>query len=329
MTTMDDASLLAFVDGTLPPLEHSRVARQVGTSAELSERMSWLHASELGYAAAFDVQALPPVPAQLSNKVDALIDAHLAKQSAQRAVDDAIRAAKASSANPVDRTPPADAAASFAAGANVQYLPTRAPATPRASLTWMAAAFIAGAFCWGIATHWMPSTGDSVPRLVAMASDAWSVSPWISAAAAYQKLYSRATIVRIEPDMPLTAATLDDIHRDDDLAVGIPDLSEQGLAFKRIQRLRWNGKPVVQIVYLPAQGAPVALCVIKEQRADAAPARARLDSLDVVSWRRGGLGYALLGAHGTVDLNGLGKRLYSGNATSLSRKETEVWQDVG
>lgn len=335
MTTIDDASLLAFFDGTLPPDEHSRVAQQIGTSPELTERMSMLHASELAYATAFDDQALPPLPAGLALNVDALIEAHLAKQSAQRVVDAAIHAIAAGSTGSADRAghgAPADDDALIAHAANVHRFPVRASAKPREKLTWLAAAFVAGAFCWGIATHSMPSLNGSEPGVVATASNdsnASNVSPWIAAAAGYQQLYSRATVARVEPDMPVTAATVSDIRRDDDLAVEIPDLSKQGLTFKRIQRLRWHDKPLVQIVYLPAQGAPVALCMMKAQQADAMPTGGRVDSLDVVSWRRGGLSYALLGEHGSVDLDGLGKQLYQGNATSLSRNETEVRADAG
>jgi hypothetical protein len=48
----------------------------------------------------------------------------------------------------------------------------------------------------------------------------------------------------------------------------------QGLTFKRVQRPRFHDKPLVQIVYLPEKGNPVALCVLKEAKADAAPSNA-------------------------------------------------------
>lgn len=329
MTTIDDASLLAFFDGTLPPLEHSRVARTVGTSPELSERMSRLSASDLAYATAFDDQALPPLPGRLVANVDALIHAHLAKQSAKRAVQDAIQAVSIAPTEHVDEDSINDDAALIADAANVHRLPTRKPSTSRAAPVWLAAAFVAGAFCWGIVMHATSLPGSNAPSMVATAADTSHVSPWITAAAGYQELYSRETVARIEPDMPVTAATVSDIRHDDDIDVSIPDLSKQGLAFKRIQRLRWHDKPLVQIVYLPEHGAPVALCVLKEQqRADATPTVARVDALDVVSWRRGGVGYALLGERGNVDLDALGKQLYNGDATSLSRNELDARTDA-
>jgi hypothetical protein len=49
----------------------------------------------------------------------------------------------------------------------------------------------------------------------------------------------------------------------------------QGLTFKRVQRPRFHDKPLVQIVYLPEKGKPVALCVLKEAKADAARPMAR------------------------------------------------------
>jgi anti-sigma factor RsiW len=112
--------------------------------------------------------------------------------------------------------------------------------------------------------------------------------------------------------MRVTANTVADIRRVDNLALQIPDLRSQGLTFKRVQRLRFHDKPLVQIVYLPEKGKPVALCVLKEARADAAPSNARVDGIAVVAWRRGQLGYALIGEPGTVDLDSLGKQLYNG-----------------
>ncbi|WP_244128333.1 hypothetical protein [Burkholderia gladioli] len=105
----------------------------------------------------------------------------------------------------------------------------------------------------------------------------------------------------------------------------IPDLRSQGLTFKRVQRLRFHDKPLVQIVYLPEQGKPVALCVLKEAKADAAPSSAQVEGMSVVSWRRGQLGYALIAAPGDVDLDALGKQLYNGQvSTTISAADTGV-----
>jgi hypothetical protein len=43
----------------------------------------------------------------------------------------------------------------------------------------------------------------------------------------------------------------------------------------------------------------------------------------VVAWRRGQLGYALIGEHGAVDLEALGQQLYSGQVpTTVTGNDT-------
>ena len=76
-----------------------------------------------------------------------------------------------------------------------------------------------------------------------------------------------------------------------------------------MQRLRFNNKPLVQIVYLPKEGAPIALCVMKEVKPDAAVADQKVASMTVVTWRQAELGYALIGQPQGVDLTALGKQI--------------------
>jgi anti-sigma factor RsiW len=186
-----------------------------------------------------------------------------------------------------------------------------------ARLSWptFAVAFAAGVFCCGVGLRLAPQlTGGNDG--FSTASNGSGMAMWIKAAAGYQQLYSRDTIVLLQPDSRVTAATVAEIHDVDNLAMQIPDLRSQGLTFKRVQRLRFHDKPLVQIVYLPEKGKPVALCVLKEAKADAAPSSDRVDGMAVVAWRRGQLGYALIGEPGTVDLDALGKQLYDGQVST-------------
>jgi anti-sigma factor RsiW len=299
---IDDAILLAYVDGTLPADERAHVERAIHESDDLTSRLSTLQASQLPYAHAFSQQALPPLPETLRRNVDELIRQHLAGAGTPRAANDAI-AVDAVDIGGELRIP---------SGGNVHRL------KPRASLPWLAVAFVAGVFCCGVAFRLLPQlTGGG---RIMTASDDSGVSPWIAAAAGYQQLYTRATVASLQPDLRASAATVAEIRQDDGLAVQIPDLRSQGLAFKRVQRLSFHGKPLVQIVYLPEHGAPVALCVLKEAKADAVPASDRVEGMDVVVWRRDQLGYALIGEHGGLDLEALGKQLYGGQvSTTIGR----------
>jgi anti-sigma factor RsiW len=306
---IDDATLLAYVDGELPPDECAQVERAVRESDEVSLRVSTLRASQLPYAQAFSRQALPPLPETLRRNVDELMRQHLADARAPHAANDAtaVDAIDIAGGGESDqsRIPP---------GGKLHRL------KPRASLPWLAVAFVAGVVCCGFALRLLPQlTGGGA---IMTASTDSSVSPWIAAAAGYQQLYTRNTVASLEPDLRASAATIAEIHEDDGLAVQIPDLRSQGLSFKRVQRLNFRGKPLVQIVYLPEQGAPVALCVLKEAKADAAPASDRVEGMDVVVWRRGQLGYALIGEHGGRDLEALGKQLYDGQvSTTIGRND--------
>jgi hypothetical protein len=157
-----------------------------------------------------------------------------------------------------------------------------------------------------------------------LASVGTGVSPWVTAAASYQQLYSRDTLAYVDPDANLSIKTVKEIREDDGLALRIPDLSAAGLTFKRVQRLRFNNKPLVQIVYLPEKGAPVALCVMKEVKPDAAVEDQRVASMTVVTWRQAELGYALIGQPEGVDLAALGKQIAAGGTAQLFSREISL-----
>ncbi|MEK6317840.1 MAG: anti-sigma factor [Burkholderia gladioli] len=309
---IDDASLLAYVDGELTPQENARIEEAIAASEELASRVAMLRASQLPYGEAFDQQSLPPVPESLTRSVDELIRRHLAGEGASVAAPQATAAA----ANADDE----DSEASL--GPNVHRLKPRTRSLPSFSWPKLAVAFVAGAFCCGLALQFAPRLSGG--GLLTASNDS-GMTPWIKAAAGYQQLYSRDTVAALQPDMGATATTVADIHDADKLALQIPDLRSQGLTFKRVQRLRFHDKPLVQIVYLPEQGKPVALCVLKEAKADAAPSSAQVEGMSVVSWRRGQLGYALIAAPGDVDLDALGKQLYNGQvSTTISAADTGV-----
>jgi len=90
-----------------------------------------------------------------------------------------------------------------------------------------------------------------------------------------------------------------------------------GFTFKAVDRLRYDGKPLVQIVYLPEHGAPVALCVMRENRPDEAAAERTVEHMDVVTWRSAGLRYALIGRPGDADLALLARRIADADGEPL------------
>jgi anti-sigma factor RsiW len=300
----DDILLLAYVDGELPPAQREEVERELRTSPDVAERVALLQASRLPYREVFAAQKLPPVPPSLSAKIEEMA-----------------RAAKAKTAESV---------ASPNVSVNDPVVP-RAPGSPasspirsrlRVAPAWLGVAFLAGAFACGLVLRLGPGMGPASNTGASLASVGTGVSPWVMAAASYQQLYSRETLANVDPDANLSIKTVKEIRQDDGLALRIPDLSAAGLTFKRVQRLRFNNKPLVQIVYLPEKGAPVALCVMKEIKPDAAVADQRVASMTVVTWRQAELGYALIGQPEGVDLAVLGKQISAGATAPLFSRET-------
>jgi anti-sigma factor RsiW len=139
----------------------------------------------------------------------------------------------------------------------------------------------------------------------------------VRAAAEYQQLYARDTVASIHVDDSDTERTVSDIRQNDKLDISVPDLRAQGLTFKRVQRLRWKDRTLVQMVYLPAKGDPVALCVVHDARPDQGIAEQQVDTMGVVTWRKGEIGYALIGAPGSTDLKAVASVLAAGTVTPL------------
>src|SRR5215467_9358500 len=129
----------------------------------------------------------------------------------------------------------------------------------RGRLAWpkLAAAFAAGVLCCAVALKLLSPGMTGVARTA-------QVEPWIQAVSDYQQLYSRATVSHVSEDPQLSARVISDLWTADGMKVVVPDLRTAGLSFKRVQRLSFREQPVVQMVYLPEQGEPVALCVTRD-----------------------------------------------------------------
>jgi anti-sigma factor RsiW len=199
-------------------------------------------------------------------------------------------------------------------------LSAEARAERRRALMWprLAAAFAAGVLCCAIVVRSLP---PSAPLPAAAAQ----VSPWIKAVADYQQLYSRATVASVTEDPALSARVLDDLQANDGIALVVPDLRSAALTFKRVQRLSFHDRPVVQMVYLPEHGDPIALCVTRDARPDEEPHAQQLGELNSIAWRQDNLGYVLLGRAPAQTLLDLGRHIASGDTGRLyGRSSTPV-----
>lgn len=289
---MDDILLMAYVDGELTSHQRAEVDRAIGASAEIARRVALFEASVLPYQQAFQRSEWLPVPHSLVRKVADIAHAHAAPAALSAAGDGR-------------RTEPPASRPDLRARSSA---PVRSRV--RTMVPWLAAAFVAGAFSCGAVLHFAPGAaqrGFAPPGAPVTAQT--QVSPWIMAAVNYQRLYTRDTVALDGANPAAAAHTVDTIRRDDGLRIRIPDLRALGLTFKRIQRLNFNHKPLVQIVYLPEKGLPVALCVMKDERPDTVLARQQVGNMDVVTWRRARITYALIAAPGDADLGAIGQRI--------------------
>lgn len=296
---VDDTVLMAYVDDELSPQERQQIEDELRAHAELADKVALFKASRLPYREAFAEQKLPPVPASLVKRVDELLRAHT--EAAKRG------------------TPPVAQGANDPAIEHNAQLPPSAPVRSRLRIApaWLAVAFVGGAFCCGVVLRLAPgvgfapgnSAGNNAGNTATLASSSMTSLPWVQVAASYQQLYSRDTVSHLWPDVSDAQSTVDEIRTEDGIALRVPDLSKAGLRFIRVQRLKFHGRPLVQIVYLPEKGDPVALCVIKEDKANQSVASQRVDTMNVVTWRESKLGYALIGATSNGDLAPLGKEI--------------------
>jgi anti-sigma factor RsiW len=253
--TLPDTTLRAYVDSELPPDERERVEAAVAHSGELAERVAALRASCLPYRAAFDTQALAPVPESLVRGLDTWVAL------------------------------------------------AQSPAPPRLSRRrWLGVGgALAASFAAGL---WWPRAGGR--------DDAW-----VEAIVGYQALYARETVSELSEDPAQTQRVLRDFGARVGRAVTVPDLAEEGLAFKRAQLLAFGTSPLLQMVYLPAAGAPVALCVLPQSRADGSVAARAMASLQVATGQRDGLAFALVADRGVSATQQLAQGVAQGRYRAL------------
>ncbi len=118
---------------------------------------------------------------------------------------------------------------------------------------------------------------------------------WLVQVAEYQQLYVRETV----QVAPLDTAQIEQLEVKLGDVLGtrlrIPDLSEQDLVFMRGQILSVNHEPLVQLVYLPSEGKPVALCITPKQAAVSTPAAGSESGLSMVHWNDETNSFVLVG----------------------------------
>ncbi len=117
--------------------------------------------------------------------------------------------------------------------------------------------------------------------------------PWLQMVSSYHAMYGRETVLDGGVAQSQVAALTTRLQQAHGLVLKIPDLQAQGLQFVRAQQLQHQGQMVLQLVYLPRSGPPLALCLTP---AAAQPERSfTLQGQQGLAWFASGWAYVLIG----------------------------------
>lgn len=150
--------------------------------------------------------------------------------------------------------------------------------------------------------------GYGVARLTAPAEVA-ETHTWRDVVAEYVSLYTPETFALAPSDPAAYAPRLAQVGEGLGLdlspdAVTLPDLSLRGAAL-----FHYDGKPLGQVMYLSTEYGPIAFCIIRNGRPDAAAAFEEKHGMNVVFWNTGGLGYLVIGTPPQATLEAMAEAL--------------------
>ena len=260
MNPIDDATLLAYAQNTLSIEQRSALEQLAQTDPAVADNLAAMRASRLPIGPAFAAQIQAPLSAHLQDSINAMISAQ------PRQLAKARDASRPSSVNQSRRS----------------WLGSWAMAGGA-----MVATFAVGTL---VPTPWRHNGNPAMS--VAPTPDATLVNrPWVTAIAQYQALYVRETIDQPTQELNQSQKVLTDANAAHPLATFIPDLSAVGYRFKRVQRLGFSDKPLLQMVYLGNTGNPAALCVLPINGPDQSVSTHRIGSLNVAIWQQQGLAF--------------------------------------
>ena len=137
---------------------------------------------------------------------------------------------------------------------------------------------------------------EALQQVVGLEADLAASRSWLGQIAQYHRVYAstaRRHLVEVGAD------ELDHIQQWMTNMLGrditVPDLSDFGVTFAGARLLGINDQPVAQLVYLDADDQPLALCIIPSTRPAKDPTRSTNGELNLVDWRDGNHGYAVVG----------------------------------
>lgn len=131
-------------------------------------------------------------------------------------------------------------------------------------------ALVASLFLGLISGAILYGTGTSFKKYNPAQDTAEAEMPeWVRLVADYHRLYVRETITA---SAPLSAELVaQQVSKELKEPIGVPLLDGLGMEFRRAQWLAIDGRPLLQLAYLPDKGKPLAVCVLKKNSSEEIP----------------------------------------------------------
>lgn len=131
---------------------------------------------------------------------------------------------------------------------------------------------------------------------------------WREAIVSYQNFYVAGTVSHIKGDPAVASEKLNQLKQ---LNVAFPDtppdLTSQGYAYKRLQRLDFANQPVLQMVFYKAGKRPLAICLMPDDDTTIQAHFTQHDLLNSYVWQSGKLRGIVVAEESSEVLEGIAK----------------------
>ena len=236
----------AWVDGELDEPQAGQVRNAVLSDKRLKQTADKLHASQLPYREAYEKMPMPDVPESLRAKIEALRNPTVANPTVTNPTVENPTVENNTVHNPGTNSP------------NIENLPNKAANNSSFKMIGIAASVIIAALIGHLGYLAGANTVTQAAPDASASVETQHTENFARTVAAYQKFYVRETLQGAVAPNPVKVA--DRLANQTGMQVIIPEF--EGYKFMRAQRLSIDGELLLQLVYLGAEGGPLALCYI-------------------------------------------------------------------
>jgi anti-sigma factor RsiW len=122
-----------------------------------------------------------------------------------------------------------------------------------------------------------------------------SSSNWRQSVAEYFSLQTADTLAAVPDDASARARELVVAASRLGVPLSTERLTFAGLTLKRAEVFSYDGMPLTEVLYVDAQGGPLALCIIANGKPDASFQQEQRKGLNIVYWQSGERGFLVIG----------------------------------